>query len=361
MKELTIEQKAQAYDKAIERGLDYIRHTSATEMVTCKDVFEAIFPEFAEPKDEKLRREMLQIAKESEDSFYMVLTPNKRETLIALLEKQGQQSEKKEINLAEILKHYPRETELYSPLYGKLWLAEVDEECGIITCYKHPLEKGCTRAILKQEDTVSFFSNGTTGLPDCSVSDGCMLFLYDCEKQSEQKPYSQKEKCLHCQFVFTGYCNGTCIFKNQVEPKFKVGNWYQCTKDFFGKGVTFDKNTAYYCAKEGCLQDEYGCHIAIVKDLYDNFKLWTIQDAKEGDVLAEDSCIFIIEKMNPNGTAIVHCCLFDDGEFDSTGSTLGFDVDSTKPATKEQRDLLFQKMQKFGYEWDANKKELIDL
>ena len=183
MKKLTIEQKAKAYDEAIKRGLDYIRHTPATEMVTRQDIFEAIFPEFKESEDEKLRKEMLQIAKESEDSFYMVLTPNKRETLIALLEKQGQQ---KEINLDKILKHYPRETELYSPLYGKLWLAEVDEEWGIITCYKHPLGKGCTRAILKQEDTVFFYSNGTTGLPDFSVSDECMLFLYDSEKQGKQ-------------------------------------------------------------------------------------------------------------------------------------------------------------------------------
>ena len=28
------------------------------------------------------------------------------------------------------------------------------------------------------------------------------------------------------------------------------------------------------------------------------------------------------------------------------------------PATKEQRDLLFQKMKEAGYEWDAEKKEL---
>lgn len=28
------------------------------------------------------------------------------------------------------------------------------------------------------------------------------------------------------------------------------------------------------------------------------------------------------------------------------------------PATKEQRDLLFQKMKEAGYEWDADKKEL---
>lgn len=29
------------------------------------------------------------------------------------------------------------------------------------------------------------------------------------------------------------------------------------------------------------------------------------------------------------------------------------------PATKEQRDLLFQKMKEVGYEWDSEKKELI--
>ena len=77
----------------------------------------------------------------------------------------------------------------------------------------------------------------------------------------------------------------TKTLEKLIEPKFKVGNWYQCTKDlFFGtcvKYIAFDKNTVYHCAQEGCLQDEYGRHIAIDKDLYDNFKLWTIQDAKE--------------------------------------------------------------------------------
>ena len=92
------------------------------------------------------------------------------------------QDEQKEINLVEILKHYPKETELYSPLYGKLWLAEVDEKNEIITCYKHHLEEGCTRAVLEQEDTISFYSNGTTGLPDFNVSKDCMLFLYDIVK-----------------------------------------------------------------------------------------------------------------------------------------------------------------------------------
>lgn len=142
-----------------------------------KETIWNIFPEIMEDKDERIRKEILE---------YIDKATGCKEW-VAWLKKQGEKSEQKEINLAEILKHYPRETELYSPLYGKLWLAEVDEECKIITCYKHPLDKGCTRAILKQEDTVSFYSNGTTGLPDCSVSNDCMLFLYDSEKQGEQK------------------------------------------------------------------------------------------------------------------------------------------------------------------------------
>ena len=145
-----------------------------------------------------------------------------------------------------------------------------------------------------------------------------------------------------------------------VEPKFKVGNWYQCTKDFFGKGVTFDKNTAYYCAKEGCLQCEYGCHIAIVKDLYDNFKLWTIQDAKDGDVLASDNGIIILVKESRDSSwgyrLSYYCAVLYDGTFEPRE----FHVNSEKffPATKEERDTLMKTMADAGYEFDFEKKEL---
>lgn len=145
---------------------------------------------------------------------------------------------------------------------------------------------------------------------------------------------------------------------NKVEPKFKAGNWYQCTKDFFGKGVTFDKNTAYYCAQEGCLQNEYGCHIAIVKDLYDNFKLWAIQDAKDGDVLATEDWVFIFEKMKSNGKPACYCHYdielgfrIDTNSYIATGSEI-------YPATKEQRDTLFKAMADAGYTFSFEKKEL---
>ena len=146
---------------------------------------------------------------------------------------------------------------------------------------------------------------------------------------------------------------------NKVEPKFKAGNWYQCTEDFLGKGVTFDKNTAYYCAKEGCLQNEYGCHIAIVKDLYDNFKLWTIDDARDGDILANDKSVFIYAKVLYN-KPYAYCGVDKFGVFKD--NCLKYDwsnsVDNIHPATKEQRDTLFTKMKESGYEFDFETKEL---
>lgn len=86
-------------------------------------------------------------------------------------------------------------------------------------------------------------------------------------------------------------------------------------------------------------------------------RLWTIQDAIDGDVLVEDSCMFIIKKLNNDRSAVVYYCLHNDGEFD-VNFTLVFDVASTHPATEGQCDLLFMKMKEEGYEWNTDKKEL---
>lgn len=136
---------------------------------------------------------------------------------------------------------------------------------------------------------------------------------------------------------------------DNIEPKFKVGDWVVSPNGVYWHIDAIQDGRYEVTADTGqCADWPLDTNI---------YRLWTIQDAKDGDVLAEDSCIFIIEKMKSNRTAIVHCCLFDDGDFDS-GSTLGFDVDSTYPATKEQRDTLFAEIKDAGYEWDAENKEL---
>lgn len=139
----------------------------------------------------------------------------------------------------------------------------------------------------------------------------------------------------------------------EVESKFNVGDWvvkngvnrnpiqitsFEEDKDV-GVKVWFSNGT--------------GTYVEFLK----GYHKWTIQDAKDGDVLKEDSCIFILEKIKSQDTAITHCCLFDDGDF-NLSSKICFDVDSTYPATKEQRDTLLKAMADAGYIFDFEKKKL---
>lgn len=85
---MTTEEKAKAYDEAIKRARDvYTYYCDDREQLR---KIESIFPELKKSEGERIRKELLQIAKESEDSFYMVMTPDKRKHLIAWLEKQGE-------------------------------------------------------------------------------------------------------------------------------------------------------------------------------------------------------------------------------------------------------------------------------
>jgi hypothetical protein len=79
---------------------------------------------------------------------------------------------------------------------------------------------------------------------------------------------------------------------------------------------------------------------------------------KDGDVLAEDSCIFIIQKIGDNfPKAKTHCTLYDDGCFDD-GSILYFDLDSTRLATEEEKQKLFDAIKENGYKWNEENKTL---
>ena len=89
--------------------------------------------------------------------------------------------------------------------------------------------------------------------------------------------------------------------------------------------------------------------------------LWTIQDAKEGDVLVDGNLPFLFKKIDANKYSYAYCGIsgYNDFKIESDGKSGEWTwVQDIKPATKEQSDLLFQKMKEAGYEWDAEKKEL---
>ena len=153
--------------------------------------------------------------------------------------------------------------------------------------------------------------------------------LFWLEKQREQKP------------------------TDKVEPKFHEGDWII----FNGLRLLIKEvvHGYYRTISVGGIPNSYDWDI-------DNIaRLWTIDDARDGDVIFYDdgwTCIF---KHIHGIWYSSYCFITADGEFHT-----GYEqhaVDSTingnaHPATKEQRDLLFQKMKEAGFTFDFDKKEL---
>ena len=137
---------------------------------------------------------------------------------------------------------------------------------------------------------------------------------------------------------------------DKFEPKFKIGNWFVNNKR---KDIFLIKSiTNGYCT----LEDIKGNIISpCLPPCESDSHIWTIEDAKNGDVLFDGSNILLFKEVNNwhNITSyLAYSQVYSIREYFISGS------DVIMPATKEQRDLLFQKMKEAGYEWDSEKKEL---
>ena len=140
-------------------------------------------------------------------------------------------------------------------------------------------------------------------------------------------------------------------------PKFKVGDWIVYDKynnKDIDRIVKLDNELVRF--ESG----EWLYNYQLNKDC----KLWTIKDAEGGDVLSCENgwtCIFKALDNHTN-TFSSYCFMDKKGWFCECGGQ-GHTLDDRicgeiHPATKEQRDLLFQKMKEAGYEWDVEQKEL---
>jgi hypothetical protein len=252
MKELSIEQKAKAYDNIIEKASRM--HSENCE--ACQICIEELIPELRESEDERIRKDLI--------NYLKSVLSNKKygdkfiEDWIAWLEKRGEQEPADKVE------------------------PSFDEAQGT--------------PIIKQE---------------------------------ENKP------------------------NDKVKPKFHEGDW-----------VVYD-NRVYQVVelpKEGYINLglRRNGKIEFAPSTY--CRHWTIQDVKNGDVLYEnDTKTILIFKSQTCGWIKVYCDFWiNKNKFTGTDPADYGRVSemNLKPATKEQRDLLFQMMKEAGYEWDAEKKEL---
>ena len=144
-----------------------------------------------------------------------------------------------------------------------------------------------------------------------------------------------------------------------VEPNFHEGDW---VVNKFGDSWHIDSlDKKNYQVSDG--KGNYN-YFPISKQ--DEMHLWTIKDAKTGDVLANDHHILILKELvydwSSNGTPYsvkAYCGIKPNGNFEIGKDNWCFcGTLHILPATKEQRDALMKAMNNAGYEWNDKTKTL---
>ena len=143
---------------------------------------------------------------------------------------------------------------------------------------------------------------------------------------------------------------------DKVEPKFNVGDWIISHYNHVAHIKAIDEKNYFLSCDNG------SCERLSIEYIDRNWRLWTITDAKDGDVLVYGDnpnhnhveVIMLFKSVRNERSAFTHFHIFIDQFRIDDWCDCGKNV---HPATKEQRELLFRKMKEAGYEWDAEKKE----
>ena len=300
MKELSIQEKATRYDEALARANEMIKSMTNIGGVAKVDDIQHIFPELKESDDELMIQYFKDLAPfDKADELYEKYGFSHKDA-IAWLEKQGVHA--KFINGIQVGDKVTRSE--YGVLVNLSKINRVANKQG-------------EQKIKTPEESLGIDSDTYN-----KIVDECIY--------GEQKP----------------------IYK--VEPNFKVGDWVVYCNDDVDLITGIEENG--YCVNNSG-------YIPFICE--SDIRLWTIQDVKDGDVLFTSSTAshetFIFKNIDEKGNAK---CYFaydsEDGFIEGKYHFIGR-VTKCKPATKEQHDILFQKMKEAGYEWDAEKKELIKI
>lgn len=306
MKELTIEQKAKAYDEALEKARNL--HKDAIDMgenIRAKQC-EIIFPELKGSEDENNKR----ISKEI--SRFLKQNNGWNNEWLTWLKKQGEPIDKEKVQIG----------------------ARMDVALSIINFLDRNTLSMCLSG-MERADLESAVVN----------SDWTKVYAYmknKLEKQGEQKSFDYENAYFQQK-----------DFAPKVEPKFYKDEWVVNKYGVPWRIDSFDK-------KNYQVSDGEGTHgyFSILKQ--NEVHHWTIQDARNGDVLNDGITIFIFKDLLSDGSVLSYCDYNTDSGVSDAFCPLSVNLMCSKitPATKEQRALFFQKMKEAGYEWDAEKKEL---
>ena len=301
-----------------------------------KEDAEHYFPELKYSGDEKIRKQILSFLKEFECDHYRNLDFS---SWIAWLEKQG-----------ECVIDCPQNHQDSNRPSGGIVLEDFNGGEGF---YKLNLAYLNKKQVEEVEEMVREWNNEPSTSEE-DIKDCIGLCLTDADEQRFKNYHTNLRDCL-AWLEKQGEQKTT-----DVELRFKVGDWVVNKYGYVWHVDSFDKKNCQVSNGEG---DD--CYFKISKQ--DEFHLWTIDDAKDGDVLVCDSKygqqIGIVKRYVGKIGGCDMCfktyCFVDwEGNF-WVGEHIG--SRDIHPATKEQRVLLFQKMKEAGYEWDYIDKKVLKI
>ena len=270
------------------------------------------------------------------------------------------------INLVELLKDCPKGTKLYSPLCGECEFDHI-EYMGKIVCQT------------KKDTTIWFLPTGVY-IEGYSGAE-CVLFpsKENRDWSKFQRPFkdgdiliSGLEDCGNNPFIFKQTnClgNAQCYCAINVFEEFILNsdNWTPI------KGCRLATEEEKQKLFQAIKDNGYKWN-AETKTLDKRYHSWTINDAKDGDVLAINwyegddywEKIVIFKKYHNNVDVVGTCVEGYGNTFKNRKLVWDAEVPyfsktwtgTLQPATKEQSDFLFQKIKEAGYEWNPETKTL---
>ena len=289
-----------------ERVIELLKNKELSEEQ--KNKLEEIFSELSESEDERIRKALIEHIKGIYKDSCTEEISKERDMFLAWLEKQS----------TDIFS-FPKEQQVFMQKYVSL---------DKITLIKLLAERDANNA----EIIESF------------------------EKQGEQSPIKEHNVCDFCEDRYG--CVNPCPVKlieqkptDKIEPKFKIGDWV------IGRATSNEPRQIseiidqYYKSTYG---GQYGFSFE------DEMHLWTIQDAKDGDVLSNETTVFIFKDLLSDGSIMSYCDYNTDSDESDAFCSLSMNLMCSKitPTTKEQRDALMKAMADAGYTFDFEKKEL---
>ena len=330
MKELSIQEKAQFYDEAIERAneLLYVSDNESLQYKTIKHILPNL-----KSSNKRIRQALIRFHKCTID-----IDGIKGDEIIDWLEKQDEQKPNP----------YSGTSFEYN---GHTWcMCARDNGVKILI-------DGNLKGIVFTDDSKAkeIFIEALERVEEQSAK-GYKLTDFDKNSWWEDfKAYSCYSEQILDDSAKT--CNNEQMTSDNVEPKFKVGDW---VVNKFGDSWHID----ILDKKNYRVSDGKGNYNYFPISKQDEMHIWTVQDAKDGDVLSYKNNqmvqVGIIEKyVGKHGGCSNTFKIYIGVNWDNIlqmGNYMG--CSNIHPATKEQRDFLMKEINDAGYEWDTEKKEL---